>query len=250
MQNNFKKTLKNPTWSRDELILALNLYMKHRGTAPRKNDPEILDLSLLLNKLGDLLGKHNDTFRNPAGVYMKLMNFRRFDPDFIVQGKLGLKQGSHDEEIVWQKYANRREELQRISSTIAANIELGDKNSNELFQDMENFFEADEGQILARQHMVRERSRKLVAKKKASVLKNKGKLECEGCGFNFEYMYGERGNSCIEVHHTKPLMSLMPGTKTSTKDLALVCANCHRIIHAKKPWLTIMELHALLLHKH
>ena len=34
-------------------------------------------------------------------------------------------------------------------------------------------------------------------------------------------------------------------TKTSISDLVLICSNCHRMIHRKKPWLSIDELKEL-----
>jgi hypothetical protein len=43
-------------------------------------------------------------FRNPNGVYMKLMNFRRFDPVYRAQGKSGLVRGNKLEEIVWRDF--------------------------------------------------------------------------------------------------------------------------------------------------
>ncbi|HBN30592.1 MAG TPA: hypothetical protein DD416_05065 [Rhodobacteraceae bacterium] len=68
----------------------------------------------------------------------------------------------------------------------------------------------------------------------------------EVCGFNFEDVYGERGNGFIECHHTKPVHEMQPHEKTKLSDLALVCPNCHRMIHAKRPWLTIDELRSLI----
>lgn len=50
----------------------------------------------------------------------------------------------------------------------------------------------------------------------------------------------------IEAHHTKALASLTENSMTKLEDLALVCANCHWMIHAQKPWLSIQELRAIL----
>ena len=36
---------RNPTWSRDELILALDLYVRFRGNPPGKGSGEIIGLS-------------------------------------------------------------------------------------------------------------------------------------------------------------------------------------------------------------
>lgn len=74
-------------------------------------------------------------------------------------------------------------------------------------------------------------------------------LECVVCGFNFEKHYGDWGKGFIEVHHLKPL-SEKSGEETETnpeKDLAVLCANCHRMVHRKKGMtLSIEELKAKL----
>lgn len=84
-------------------------------------------------------------------------------------------------------------------------------------------------------HIVRERDRTLVAKKKASV----DPPICEVCGFDSRAIYG--ADYC-EVHHLTPLADLDEGTITTLDDLAIVCANCHRIIHLQYPPLSIEEL--------
>ena len=76
---------RNPPWSRDELILALDLYVRFKGNPPGKSSPEIMGLSSLLNRITGGPGGEAEDFRNPNGVYMKLMNFRRFDPVYQAQ---------------------------------------------------------------------------------------------------------------------------------------------------------------------
>ncbi|MCH8158118.1 MAG: HNH endonuclease [Nitrospinae bacterium] len=83
-------------------------------------------------------------------------------------------------------------------------------------------------------------------KKKSNFLKRHGKLFCEACGFDYEKTYGGRGVGFIECHHTKPVHTLSPKEKTKLEDLRLLCANCHRMVHAKAPWLSMEELRALL----
>ena len=95
------------------------------------------------------------------------------------------------------------------------------------------------------QHQRRERNRKLVEKRKAQALKQHGRLRCEACEFDFEAQYGERGRGFIECHHTRPLHTLRLGDVTRLQDLALLCANCHRMVHATREWLSLDEIRAL-----
>lgn len=60
--------------------------------------------------------------------------------------------------------------------------------------------------------------------------------------------YGEVGKDFIECHHTVPVSELTEGMKTKLSDMALVCSNCHRMLHRKRPWLRLSDLKALLRH--
>lgn len=59
---------------------------------------------------------------------------------------------------------------------------------------------------------------------------------CQGCGFDFEQVYGEIGKEYIEAHHLTPLADLPEDKAVALnpeKDFAVLCANCHRMIHRK-----------------
>jgi len=238
---------KNPTWSRDELILALDLYAHFKGNPPGKSSSEVVELSGLLNEMGAQIANRASDFRNANGVYMKVMNFRRFDPTYISQGKKGLQRGGKLEQEVWDRFAFQPIKLPRTAKAIRQlvtkrEIPIADQDEEE------DFAEAEEGRILTRLHRSRERSHELVARKKASTLKVHGRLQCEACSFDFETQYGLRGSGFIEAHHTKPLHALSPGDKTRLEDLALLCSNCHRMIHARRPWLTVEDLKQIIRH--
>ena len=106
--------------------------------------------------------------------------------------------------------------------------------------------EVKEGKVIYKLHKYRERNSKLNKKKKDGYLKTHGKLECEVCGFDFFKMYGELGEGFIECHHKKPLSEIEAETITKMNDLALVCANCHRMLHRKLDTLSISELKKLI----
>jgi 5-methylcytosine-specific restriction enzyme A len=62
---------------------------------------------------------------------------------------------------------------------------------------------------------------------------NNGRLKCEvlRCGFDFLEFYGEIGRDFAHVHHKKPLSDRTLPSETRLSDLAIVCANCHAMIH-------------------
>lgn len=55
---------------------------------------------------------------------------------------------------------------------------------------------------------------------------------CEGCGRNFRIGFGVRGDRALEVHHRKPLSATPGAVLTKLADLAVLCASCHRLVHA------------------
>ncbi|MEJ3404212.1 HNH endonuclease [Rathayibacter sp. YIM 133350] len=108
----------------------------------------------------------------------------------------------------------------------------------------EDLAEAVEGRILLARHVRRERNPKLRARKIKSVRDAGLQVACEVCGFDFEARYGARGRDYIEVHHVIPLY--VSGERTTRlSDLALLCSNCHRMIH-RRPWVGPAELRELL----
>jgi 5-methylcytosine-specific restriction protein A len=84
-----------------------------------------------------------------------------------------------------------------------------------------------------RSHRHRERRARL-AKLKESKLKNGDRLVCEvpNCGFDFLKRYGAIGEGYAQVHHLEPLSEApRTGIMTTLDKLAIVCANCHAMIH-------------------
>jgi hypothetical protein len=84
-------------------------------------------------------------------------------------------------------------------------------------------------------HWRRERSRFLGKLKKEEFRQIHGALHCEVCALSEKTPYpAEFGSRIFEVHHISPLAEAQGPQKTKLSDLALVCANCHRAIHATK----------------
>lgn len=238
---------RNPAWSRDELILALDLYIRNRTTPPGKDSPEVLELSDVLNRMGRVSGVGEaQTFRNANGVYMKMMNFRRLDPDYTREGKVGLTRGNKDDEAVWNEFSGDSARLIAVAAAIRSIVEQLKGQDEPLASEEFDIQEAEEGRILTRLHRTRERSRKLVDAKKKAALKVHGRLFCEACGFDYAKKYGRTGEGVIDIHHTKPVHTLVGSETTRLEDLALLCANCHRIVHSSRRWLTIEQVRELI----
>lgn len=219
-------------WSREELILALNAYFK---IAPKAPSPSMLEIAALSERLRaeatEAVG--NPGFRSPASVVMKLMNFRSLDPDYA---GVGLRAAGAGDRRIWEEFAGDRTALR----TAVRRIDEGTAGA-----DVQPSF-GYEGDERLREHLRRERDAALVARRKTAAMESSGRLACEVCGFDFERTYGERGRGFIECHHLDPLSSDTGARVTRQDELALLCANCHRMIHSRRPWLALDELRAIL----
>lgn len=69
--------------------------------------------------------------------------------------------------------------------------------------------------------------------------------DCAACGFNFGSFYGDIGKGFIECHHLNPVSSAGEVT-LSVKDVAVLCSNCHHMVHTSEPPLTIDRLREII----
>lgn len=232
----------NPDWTEEETILALDVYLSSGRKAISKHDPRISELSALLHRIPwPTDTTKNDRFRNRAGVYMKLMNLRSVD-----LGR-GLRNTTTDR-AVFAKYGNQSEIVSRLASKIRAEI-LGESAllAAELQLDDDDT-PYPEGRILTAMHRRRERNPKL-RQKLISRRKKQGALHCEMCKWGVSFPLPHYIPAALEAHHLVPL-SAMDAQQTRVDDLALLCANCHRLIHrvigVQKEWVTIAACRAYL----
>ena len=115
---------RSPAWHRDEIILALDLFLRAGclggGSLPLKTDPEVVELSARINALP--IWREADraaTFRNPAGVALKLGNLRAVERDVALQrgvpGAQALPKGmgsySALDRVVFEEFVGRFEDL-------------------------------------------------------------------------------------------------------------------------------------------
>lgn len=232
----------NPRWTRDETILALDLYLKldlRHGRAPSPNQPEIIALSTLLNRMPwHSPDSRTGTFRNPDGVSLKLLNLRSFE-----RGK-GLSYSKLDAEV-FTELASHPEKVSSLAETIRKAIDLDEieRDSISAVTPIEEL-EFAEGRLLTSIHIRRERSPKI---RQMLIVhrKKRGQLACDLCTWTFGSARQSFREAAFEVHHLQPLARLVEERKTKLEDVALLCANCHRLIHRaisiEKRWLTISE---------
>lgn len=229
---------RSPKWSRDEVILVCDMVAQNDWKYMADTDPRAIEMSALLQTLPIHPAEvRSDNFRNPSGVARKTADIVTHRPDY--QGS-PTKGGAIDK-VVLNEFLADPPGMHALAVALRKAIE-DDTLAGQLEVALDDEdHEASEGRLLQRKHFVRERNPKLRRAKIAQFLKKNNRVCCEACSFDFEAVYGPRGQGYIEVHHTRPLHD-SGQTTTNLNDLVLLCANCHRIIHCKSPWLTFKEL--------
>lgn len=94
-------------WTREEHILAFNLYCRIPFGKVHKGNPDVIELAKLIS-------------RSPSSVGMKLGNFARLDPALQSRGISGLSNGAKGEVEVWDEFNNHSEDLAYESEKLRA----------------------------------------------------------------------------------------------------------------------------------
>ena len=228
-------------WTWEEIVLACDLVAHNDWRQLDESDPRVQQLSSLLQKMSiHPLNERLPNFRNSAGVAQKTRNIATVHPDYVGKPSNGNRLDKKvllefiDDLPQMHAYALRLREA-------AATDELG--QIPDLSGDEEE--SVLEGRYLLRMHKVWERNPALRARKIKSVQAHGQPVKCEACGFDFRKTYGDRGQGFIECHHVEPLHETGQ-TSNTIHDLALLCSNCHRMIHRKPPWPTPSQLRDLI----
>jgi 5-methylcytosine-specific restriction protein A len=108
--------MRSPPWTREEVMLALEIYLGNGHRVPNPDDPAVLEVSKLLNELPiHPQDKRAPNFRNPAGVVLKIANLRALDPS---SSSVGMARGSKIDQEVWDEFAHRPNDLYRETAQI------------------------------------------------------------------------------------------------------------------------------------
>lgn len=226
----------NPRWTRDESLVALDLY--YRFGALSRSHQQVIDLSALLRRASPVPpSDRKPSFRNADGVALKLQNLlSAIDPS------RGLSSSRTDKAVVTEFPESRKNDLHHIANAIRAAMEATSEPEN---LDADEVFV--EGEYLTVRH--RQRDRRLRAR---LLQKHSGRaLVCEICDFeprsNLDRSLQE---SYFEAHHRVPLAAAEGSRQTVVGDMALLCAGCHRFIHRliarQRDWVDIVDARAVL----
>ena len=218
---------RNPPWARDEIILATEIYLSNDGQVLGPAHPDVLELSDLVNQLPiHAQALRHEQFRNPNSVGLKLSNIRFRDPD----RPGGSPHGSKLDGLLWDEFDGDEQRLLRSAGAIRRGYALAETRPS-MIEELESKYDPPEGRILMRLHSARERNPGTINRKIAAARKAGQGLGCEVCGFDFAQAYGEIGTDFVECHLDVPLDEMTPASRTRLDDLAIVCANCHRMLH-------------------
>jgi 5-methylcytosine-specific restriction protein A len=229
----------NPPWTRDEIILALDLFIDEGMVALSDSHPKVVALSAQLRGLpGNEERSENPRFRNPAGVSFKLSNLQS-----ISTGR-GFANGSSLDRAVWASFESRPKRVKEVVSLIVKHVVDAPLAYDE-DGDEEEF---SEGRVLTRVHTRIERNRKL----RVTLIRERrktGLLRCDACLTTNPTADSRLDDAIFDAHHLIPI-STQGSTKTKLKDVALLCANCHRLIHrliaTSSKWPTVEDVRSAL----
>lgn len=101
---------KNNNWTREETIIAFNVYCKVPFKSSSKTNPTII-------KYANIIG------RSPSALNMKVGNFGRLDPELRKKGIVGLGNGSKLDEIIWNEFNGNWDKLAFESEKLIAEFQ-------------------------------------------------------------------------------------------------------------------------------
>jgi len=209
----------NFKFSRDEVILALDVLFQSDQKHLAAEKCKIKELSELLNQLPIHSTVNRDAqFRNETGVFRQIALFR---------GSCG--SGKRDPNVgslffvIANEYEDRHEELHRIAQSIRRNIPYFDATYGS--PDEASGF--PEGALLWHLHCLTEKreSAKIPPEKRCCI-----------CQLEPEMIYRSDAD-LLEQHLTIDPAQMDGKRKYLEKDYITVCPNCHEALHRYRPWL-------------
>lgn len=124
-------------WTREELILAINLYCKLPFGRLHSRNPDVIHLS-------ELLG------RTPSSIAFKLVNFASLDPSLKSRGIKGVSNVSNLDKRIWNEFFNNWDILPYESEVLLAKFENKPIELINSISESDNFKEGETREQLVR----------------------------------------------------------------------------------------------------
>jgi 5-methylcytosine-specific restriction protein A len=171
-------------WTWDELVLACDLVAQNGWSGIRANDARAVELSLLLRRLGIYPdASRSSRFRSANSVQRKTYDIATQRDDYLGRRTRG---GQADRRIL-DAFLEDPDGMHALAAELWSAARAG------TFDDLSEVtaeYPQPEGRLLLRLHLQRERSTSLRAEKLTQAFREKGRLSCEVCSFDFESQYG------------------------------------------------------------
>ena len=208
------------SFTRDEVILALDVLYSSENGRVTADSHEIKELSLLLNRLPiHPLENRRADFRSPTGITAQLMRFRLS----CLSGINGQNVGGVFFRVAFE-YEDRVNELHSIAKAIRKNREVFVSLFGSPLED--NGF--PEGILLGHLHNIIEQ------RDGAKLALND---HCEVCNSRPALCYRNAGQ-LLQNHLVVAPILMDYSRKYRANSFLTVCPTCHAALHRYRPWLT------------
>jgi len=209
------------SWAKEFFRIDLGEFEQFDSPLNLSNFTDIHDITL----------RHEIVEDDPSNYPFQIKTYT--DPKFTRDSQVTLKQGKY-----LSACSNKLLTLLEECSGIEASNQDSTRENQQL--------EYHEGKRKERETYFFARNPKLVRE-----AKKLHKFKCQACEFEFKDKYGEFGKNYIECHHEnvlseRPEKDWSKDVKTTIDDVKVLCANCHRMVHHKRPALKFVELIELL----
>jgi len=232
--------LKQILWTREELILILDLYLKNRETYYKIPRDTLAKYSAYLRKMHGIEVNESSNFRSLKSVEIRLRNYTSVDEYWLQRGNKGLHNSpTADFRKIWIEFQEHPEDVSQIAEEIRRSLLNNEHTPSNLNSEKNN--PVTEGKRQLRIHYSRERKPQRIPKLKAFKLAHDC-LFCEVCGGDYAHYDKPVRERVFEVHHDVPLATASHQVETKLDDLSVLCANCHRAIHGYDQVPTIEEM--------
>lgn len=222
-----------------ELVLPVLAFLKANGGSATIS--EIKDYILSTYPLSSADLKMSDTRKGEHVFEQQIRNLRSHDK----LGKLGLAVGIPGGFRLLPGIADMLDDNpQWLFDMVSSHTTTAVRKVVDKIDKTRKVISLDENVTEGVVMTVREATRRARSKKlrKAAVahFSKGGVIGCHCCGMTYEAIYGpEYGESCIELHHKKPIYTyededVDKSIAEALKNIIPVCPNCHRVIHKQK----------------